>query len=367
MTFYFPPDADTVQIVKELRSLKLVERAVPVPKAVPASDPADEPRLGNSDQVGLILETQWYIFRTRTNLAWKLGTTGKDVVIADIDFGFRVTHQDLRDRIKLKHNAYDGSEKVSQGDGTDHGTATLGLAGAAVNGLGIAGVAFGADLWAIQANTGTGPRPRCNPWARAIDFVRRRDSQGKRKVILVEIETLNGGNYEMVPSVNKAIRDAIESDIVVCVAAGNGGDDAELDLLGDFIPVTNSILVGATAFDPLVNPLAHFSNHGPRIVVSAPGSLEHDVTCGIRSDDNYRSGFGGTSGAAAKVAGAVALMLEKDPKLSHNEVREILITTGTDVFTDPSRPGGKFLSVEAAVVEADKRAHASPLVLTGQP
>jgi hypothetical protein len=49
-------------------------------------------------------------------------------------------------------------------------------------------------------------------------------------------------------------------------------------------------------------------------------------------------------------------MLEKNSGLSHNDVKNILMTTGAKVITEPDRPVGRFLDVEAAVEEAIRRA-----------
>ena len=65
-----------------------------------------------------------------------------------------------------------------------------------------------------------------NAWARGIDWVRTTDSGGRRKVVILEVQTGAFGNYEQVPSVNAAIRTAIAAGVVVCVAAGNGDRDA---------------------------------------------------------------------------------------------------------------------------------------------
>ena len=41
-------------------------------------------------------------------------------------------------------------------------------------------------------------------------------------MVILEVQTSAFGNYEQVPSVNAAIKTAIASGVVVCVAAGNG-------------------------------------------------------------------------------------------------------------------------------------------------
>jgi subtilisin family serine protease len=354
VTLHFPQSADTPQIARELEALEDVVRAVPVPKAAPPQTPLDEPLVGANDQVvadpATGLQNQWYLFRCRVNQAWTVAS-GAGVVIADIDWGFRTTHEDLASRLDLTRafNAADGGTNVSFGTEVGHGTAVMGIAGAADNGAGMAGIAFGASLWPIQANEGPGPLLGGNPWARAIDWVRTADSGGRRKVIVLEVQTTLGGNYEQVPSVSAAIQSAIAAGIVVCVAAGNGGKDAGVDDAGNPFPPTGSILVGATGFHPTQNPRAAFSNWGPHVVVSAPGDSAHDLTCSTGSDNAYRNGFGGTSGATPKVAATAALMLSVNPSLTHAQIRSVLNTTGSPVVTEAGRPVGTFLNCEAAV------------------
>ena len=362
MVFIFPETADVQDIAHELRRLGEIKNALPVPKAIPPQNPLDEPLVGRGDQVIVDpnsgLENQWYIFRCKANHAWDM-SLGDNVVIADIDWGYRISHQDLASRLDLSHayNSYDGGTNVSHGDSIRHGTAVMGIAGGADNGVGMAGFAPNSVLWPIQANSGPGPRrDSLNTWAKAIDWVRRADSQGKRKVIILEVQTGSFGNYESVLSVNAAIRTAIAHGVVVCVAAGNGNRDAGIDDSGNPIIETGSILVGATKYHSTENRRAGFSNYGSRITVSAPGDGGHDVTCESSSDTSYRNGFGGTSGATPKVAGTVALMLSVNPNLTHQEIRIILNMTGTHIVTDSTKPVGTFLNSEAAVREAKSKA-----------
>ncbi len=346
----FPAEADLGQIAAELRQLPEIERAVPVPKAIPpAALPLSEPLLGTNDQLA-IPERQWYAFRTKADRAWSL-SSGTGVVVADIDWGYRITHQELAPQFDLAQafNAFDGGTNVNTGGSISHGTGVTGLAAAAVNSLGMAGIAFGASIWPIQADSGPGVALPGNSWARAIDHVTAANSGGKRKVIILEVQTGLFGNYEQVPSVSAAIVAAIAAGVVVCVAAGNGDRDAGIDDSGHPFPPTGSILVGATAFHPVNNVRASFSNWGPQVTVAAPGDPSHDLTCGSSADNAYVAGFGGTSGATPKVAAAAALMLQVNSLLTHQQIRSILNGTGTPVISDPGKPVGTFLDVEAAV------------------
>ena len=380
VTLHFPADANVAEIAEQLSQLAEVERAVPVPIARPPGDveapprpavrpsgdresapddtppigaPLSEPLVGTGSVVTLNpvtgRENQWYIFRCGVNQAWSGGGSGANVVVADVDWGFRTSHEDLAGRIVRTYNAVDGSANVTTGGSVSHGTGVLGLAGAAVNGKGMAGIAYEAELWGVQGDSGPGTPLGGNAWARGIDWVRTTDSGGRRKVIILEVQTGAFGNYEQVPSVNAAIKTAIAAGVVVCVAAGNGDRDAGLDDAGNPFPATGSILVGATSYDAATNPRAWFSNFGPTVVVAAPGDSAHDLTCDSSSNTAYRNGFGGTSGATPKVAGVVALLLGANPSLTHAQIRGILNSTGTAVTTTAGKPVGTFLNAAAAM------------------
>jgi subtilisin family serine protease len=343
----FGPDVNLTEAAAAVSRVPGVREAVPVPGDAPPR--ADEPLLGVDDQD---LMKQWYLFRVRAPQAWQLAS-GHGVVIGDVDYGFRTSHQDLTNIEAGKaFNSHDGSNEVGHGASISHGTAVLGFAGAARNKKGVVGIAFESSLWPIQANAGPGVKIPGDKWGRGIDYILETDSAGRRKVAILEVQTKIGSCYEMRPSTNEAIQQAIAHDVVVVVAAGNGGKDVSLNDAGEVYPETGSILVGATGFHATANPRSCSSNYGPRITVSAPGYGPADITCGHLADDGYRQTFGGTSGAAPKVAGACALMLEVNPSLSHADVRNILVETGSEVLTSPNRPAGVFLNVEAAVSRA---------------
>jgi subtilisin family serine protease len=364
LTLYFASERDTQAISNKLSDTALIERAVPARRLIAPSSPLTEPLM--QSRIATEPPSQWYIPRCKVDLGWQLKGggqlfSGRGVVLADLDWGFRTAHQDFVDRIDRKYNSMTGSDTVTTNPANMryHGTAVLGLLGAGANGVGMSGIAFGADLWAIHADDGLdhSPAPDFQSWWFAIDYVRRADSNGRRKVICLEVETADYFNVESDPAINQVIRDSIADDVVVCVPAGNGNRDAAENVAIE----TGSILVSATLFnpDPAINEKTIRSNWGLSVVVSAPGDSSRDITCGAGSDTQYID-FGGTSGATPKVAGTVALMLEANPQLHHAEIRDILNATGTPI-TDPGpqpRPIGTFLNAEAAIREAQRRAMA---------
>ena len=327
VTFRFAESADVAQIATDLLKVPEIKRATPVAKIVPPS--ISEPFLVGTGAVQVLedgFQNQWYAFRC--NLPQVLEEyTGRDVVVAAIDWGFSEFHPEYAAAIELKKNIYKNDETIDNGNYGHHGTAVLGLAAARLNGAGMVGFAPGSRLWAIQA--GEDEVVNHEHWRDAIDFVRL-ESSPYRKVIILEIQTASGGNVEAIPSINQAIVDAIADNIVVCVPAGNRAGDAGKDDLGNDIPATGSVLVGATVFDPDHNYLQ--GRQGESIVVYAPGDTYRDVTC-INQAINYTNRFGGTSGAVAKVGGAVALLLEANGYLAPAQVRDILKHTNIPVKT----------------------------------
>lgn len=369
--FIFDQDAATL-----LNTAKLVRTftedivaAVPAATLPPhtASDEFQGELIGTSakieyDRAGN--ETQWYLHRCRALEAWTTAR-GKGVIVADIDSGFYVDHSDFDKRLdgsRLFNSVYP-DDNVSVGPWSAHGTAVLGILGAAHgNRTGIVGFTPDATLWLVQAATLDVDKKRKrkgNSWANAIEWVCSRPETAP-KVILLEAQTALCANIESIPSIRRAIRSAIANGVVVCVPAGNGGRDAALDSEGSRIPETGSILVGATRYDEhnIYGPPAPLaaSNWGRRITVWAPGDPNHDITDVYSVGDRTLVGnLGYTSGAAPKVAGTIALMLEANPSLEHDEIREILYETGE--VTQPDKGGitGRFLNTSGAVAEALRR------------
>lgn len=356
ITFHFSNDANLVLIARELGQLPEIAHAAPVPKLAPPSSTPNDPLLGNSDQLTSTicgpngcLDNQWYIFRCRANRAWQ-NASGSGVILADIDWGFNLFHEELdTPRVEFRFNTFDNGPVVAHGNRLHHGTAVLGLAAAGTNTRGMLGFAHGATVWAIQAGSDSVEDHRF--WVSAIDLVRSRNGQGRRKVMLLEIQTKQLGNVEMCDTIRKAIIDAISSGAVVCVPAGNGGRDAGVGDDGHPIPPTGSILVGATRYGDSTNVFDH-SNFGDRVVVYAPGDIAHDLTCSDSGASAYRNCFGGTSGATAKVAGTVALMLQVNNNLTNAQVRNILRRSTLPVIDPSSNRVGILLNSEQAVSEA---------------
>jgi len=357
---HFPKGSDADKIAKRLRDYPRVKHAAALPltkfacvRGPQITDPLLFPNRGDH---------QWYIDHCKINKAWDLGYTGKGVVIADLDTGFQTHHPDLEGRFNLDRafNTLTCNNNLSvSGRNLRHGTKVAGQVGAAADGNGIVGVAHNAELWPIEVGS-RDPMLTVDPreWVKGMrQVIKSMLDDGRRVVILIEGQTQNNGNITQIWMIRNAVLAAIAHGAVVCVAAGNGKRNvSEADCSPEpchgeiFEPV--GIIVGATDIDDLpFEEGTQGTNFGDAVTVSAPGDPRHDLTCDadLTSDFPYTPEFGATSGAAAKVAGAAALMLQANPKLRHVDVEQIFRSTGTPIT---SLPLGRLLDCKAAVLMA---------------
>jgi len=224
--------------------------------------------------------------------------TGKNVRVAAIDSGVELDHPDLRGRIALSRNFVDGREAVAE----LHGTAVAGIIGArADNSVGIVGVAPDAQLMALRAcwqnPVGEGAAV-CSSFtlAKALQFA----IDNGAKVINLSL----GGPRDRL--VERLVAVAVSRGSVIVAAAdpriAQGGFPASLpDVL-------------AVAADDV--------HDAPEAIYLAPG---RDIPTTL---PGRRWGLvGGSSYAAAQIAGLVALLIDLAPDQSPQQLRETLSTS----------------------------------------
>jgi subtilisin family serine protease len=221
--------------------------------------------------------------------------TGRGVRIAVIDTGVDNSHPDLRGRIKESENLAPAPANQDLAD--IHGTAVAGvLAAQPGNGIGIAGVAPGADIFSMRACWPEAPgaaAARCN-------------------------------SYTLALALNEAIR--LRSDIINMSLTGP--DDPLVQLLVEEALRQNIIVVAAVPQDPEhggfpanvpgVLPVASGEGHGQNSLV---GPSVDVLTTIPHGSYDFMSG---SSFAAPHVAGVIALLLELHPHLSAADIRLML-------------------------------------------
>jgi subtilisin family serine protease len=120
--------------------------------------------------------------------------------------------------------------------------------------------------------------------------------------------------------IERGIAAAAAKGILMVAAAGNAGPKSP-----PLYPAANGNVIAVSATDAQ-DKLFAASNRGSHIAVSAPG-----VDIFLPAPDEKYQMTSGTSFSAAYVSGLAALMLERNPALKPDDLREILVKTARDL------------------------------------
>src|SRR5437588_6819360 len=115
------------------------------------------------------------------------------------------------------------------------------------------------------------------------------------------------------PSLERALKAASDKGVVLIGAAGNAGPRS-----APLFPAADPNVIAVTATD-IDDKLFSGANRGRHIAISAPG-----VDILVPAPENTYQMTTGTSVATAHISGIVALLLERNPKLTPDEIRKIL-------------------------------------------
>ncbi|WP_077369225.1 S8 family peptidase [Anaerosalibacter sp. Marseille-P3206] len=285
------------------------------------------------------------------NLPHDKNYLGEGITVAVIDTGVS-PHNDLtkpNDRIVGFKDLV--NNKTSPYDDNGHGTHVAGIVGS--NGYSsrgkYAGVAPKANILAVKALDENGSGSTSNI-VKAISWVIETKSQYNTKVINLSLGSPANNPCSKDP-LCKAVSKAVNSGIVVVVAAGNSGPLASSILSPGINP--DVITVGAVddkrTIDTSDDTIASFSSRGPTIDgLTKPDLVSPGVNIMSLSNkkaDDYVS-LSGTSMATPFVSGSVALMLEKDKNLSPKEVKRKLLDSCTDMKESKESQGVGMINLE---------------------
>jgi hypothetical protein len=348
--------AGAQQVLDSVKALPFIDTAYMEPIYKPASTTPDFFALGDQNYLFAAGSPKNGIGATCDPLdcAWEMEPNygkGLGVRVYDVELGWQIGHEDL----PVNKSYLLDSANTSQQDWVDHGTAVLGVIGAShPNGVGVIGIAPKSELWMVSSLQDADLSPRS--LADAINLATVTGRPGD--IIVIPLEMLgppsseiancsdaDNASFEDIPvEYTQANYDAISAattaGLVVVEAAGNGQMNLSADRYHDLFDRgsrdSGAILVGAGTSDTR-SPVCS-TNFGSRVDLQGWG--ENVTTTGYGDLQNlgdpnslYTQEFGGTSAAAAMVAGAAAdfqgIAKHRGYSLSPEEVREALQNTGT--------------------------------------
>lgn len=263
--------------------------------------------------------------------AWDI-TTGKEIVVALIDTGVYIQHEDLVNKIWSNPNEIPGNRRDDDGNGyvddvfgynfydnnndiTDnngHGTSIAGIIGANTNNnLGISAINWKAKIMVLKALNELGGG-EYNDVAKAVRYA----VANGAKII-----NMSFGTYIDDVILRQSIDYAVANGVVVVGAAGNNGQRKIL------YPAAYPNVISVGAVDGSNNK-ASFSNYGEDLDVVAPGF--NIPTISNTSLDGYSSSSG-TSYAAAHVSGLVSLIMSQQANLTPSEIKALVLNSATSL------------------------------------
>lgn len=284
-------------------------------------------------------DAMWGLKNISISEAWDK-TKGAGVVVAIVDSGVDVTHEDLAENIYkddsgkiigknfASYNDWCESPHASDNvkDELGHGTHVAGTVAAVGNNqIGVVGVAPEAKIMPVRVMDCTGSG-NDSEIAAGIQYA----VDNHANVINMSL----GGPGDA-PLLEDAVKYAISKNVTVVVAAGNNDSDADA-----FTPANIPEVISAAALDPY-RQKSDFSNFGPKIDVSAPGvnilsTIPPDSYIAKQYASKLIDGkymmLDGTSMASPHVAGLVALMISEHQtdNLTPQKIKDMLHNS-TDV------------------------------------
>lgn len=240
----------------------------------------------------------WNLPKIAAPQGWDISTGTSSAVIAIIDSGVNLTHEDLVGKVSGTADDY------------GHGTQVAGVAAASSNnGKGVTGVCWLCPILSLKVLNSAGLGGDSSVAAGVTTAA----DNGARVI------NLSLGGYANSAAIQDAVNYAWNHGVVVVAAAGNDNTSTP------FYPAANANVVAVGGSNPDDTKLS-VSNYGPWLDVIAPG--ESILTTTMNGSYDLA---GGTSFASPHVAGLAGLIFSAKSGLTNQQVVDIITSTALDL------------------------------------
>ena len=232
--------------------------------------------------------------------------TGAAIQVGVLDTGIADGNAELADSITDRN---DPIGPVT-GDDISHGTAIAGIIAAHGQMVGVAPAVAIVSSRAFTSVNGAAPGSTSFILLQGLDWL------AGKNVRIVNMSFAGPKDPLFLTEIGKAHG----KQILIVAAAGNDGPKAAPDY-----PAADPNVVGVTAIDER-EQLLGAANRGSYVALAAPG-----VDILVAQPDGGYGTSSGTSMAAAHISGIAALLLQRDPSLGPDKLRQIMVATAQDL------------------------------------
>ncbi len=362
--------AATLEAMRDDPSIKSIEE-----------DVADPPNLAESTVI------------VGTAPAWNAGFDGSGQAVAILDTGVNKNHTFLQGKV-VSEACYSktisgsstsvcpgGAQSSTDPDsglncdpainGCAHGTHVAGTA--AGTSASFSGVGMGANIIAVQVFSRFDSTASCSSGAPCMLSYASDQVLGLERVLAlastIDIAAVNmslgGGQYfapcDDVQTARKAAIDNLRSvEIPTVISSGNTG---YTNAMGAPACISSAISVGSTgdgSSGATADVVVSSSNSASFLSILAPGRWITSSVAAPGSNNTFQA-YSGTSMAAPHVAGAFALLRERNPSISVTDGLNILLNTGTPILDSRNNITKPRLQVDRAVSLAGATCQSQPI------
>ena len=273
----------------------------------------------------------WHLSAIHLKQGWEISKGSSNIKVAIVDDGIQADHPMFSGRIVDAYNVFTQSNTLSVGQG--HGTHTAGLAAGSADyyNKGAAGIAPNCKLMPVQVfDNGKCP---LSAMVAGVMYALHHDAdvvnisiapsfKGLNVLPITQQDKIAKTQFHNVAALwARVSRLAAKKNCILVFAAGND------DILTSIPPENrNESSIVVTAVDKRLYPTV-FTNYGPCSDISAPGKN----ICSSFPSSTFQS-CDGTSMSAPIVTGTIALMKSLKKDLTIEQARNVLYSTGADVY-----------------------------------